>query len=279
MLNYYSCYIPNVTAILGSLHQLLVKDTPWNWSEQQEESWNKAKSTLHSSQLPVHYSLEREVTLACDASPYGLGCVISHVMEDGTECPISYASRILSPAEKNYSQLDKEAAAIMFGVRKLHTYLYGWHFTIYMDHKPLLGLLQSNKQIPTTASPRIQRWAVFLSGYSYKLMYQDDPSNGNADGLSRLPLPTKVKNVPVPGDIMFVMDHLDNTPVKVKDIDRWTSQDPILSAVRHQVMSGWPNPDNCVEFKPYRSRKTQLSCQDGCILWGSRVIIPPQGRG
>ena len=43
-------------------------------------------------------------------------------------------------------------------------------------------------------------------------------------------------------------------------------------------MSGWPNPDDSVEFKPYISRKTQLSCQAGCVLWESRVVIPPPGR-
>ena len=72
MLNYYACYIPNITAILAPLHHLLVKDTPWQWSEQQEESWEKAKSALNSSQLLVHYSLEKDLTVACDASPYGL---------------------------------------------------------------------------------------------------------------------------------------------------------------------------------------------------------------
>ena len=67
-----------------------------------------------------------------------MGCVISHILEDGTERPISYASCTLSLVEKNYSQLYKEAAAIMFGVRKFHTYLYGQRFKIYTDHKPLL---------------------------------------------------------------------------------------------------------------------------------------------
>ena len=133
----------------------------------------------------------------------------------------------------------------MFGVRKLHTYLYGRRFKIYTDHKPLLG--QSNKPIPTTASPRIQRWDLFLFGYSYKLVYRDGPSNGNAKGLSRPPLPTEIEEVPVPGDFMLVMDHLDNTPVQVKEIKRWTSHDPIFSAVRHVS----------VEFKPYISRKTR----------------------
>ena len=156
MLNYYSCYIPIVTSILAPLHKLLVKDTPWEWSDTHEESWNKAKAALHSSKLLVHYSLERDIVIACDASPYGLGCVISHILEDGTEHPIPYASHTLSPVEKIYSQLDKEAAAVMFGVRKFHTYLYGRRFKIYTDLKLLLGLLQSNKPIPTSASPRIQ---------------------------------------------------------------------------------------------------------------------------
>ena len=260
MLNYYSCYIPNVTSILAPLHKLLVKETLWEWSDAHEESWNKAKSALHSSKLLVHYSLERDVVIACDALPYGLGSVISHILEDGTERPISYASCTLSPAEKKYSQLDKEAAAVMFGLRKFHTYLYGRRFKIYTDHKPLLGLLQSNKPIPTTASPRIQQWALFLCGYLYELVYRDGPSIGNAGGLSRLPLPTEIEKVPVPGNIMLVIDHLDNIHVQVKDIESWTSHDPTLSAVRHQAMSGWLNPDDSVEYKPYTSRKTtQLS--------------------
>jgi len=89
-----------------------------------------------------------------------------------------------------------------------------------------------------------------LCGYLYKLVYCDGPSNGNADGLSRLPLPTEIEEVPVPGNIMLVIDHLhNNIPVQVKDIERWTSHDPILSAVRHQAMSGRLNPDDSVEFK------------------------------
>ena len=75
--------------MLAPLHKLLAKDTPWEWSDTHEESGNKAKSALHSSKLLVHYSLERDVVIACDASPYGLGCVISHILEDGIERPIS----------------------------------------------------------------------------------------------------------------------------------------------------------------------------------------------
>ena len=148
MLNYYSCYIPNVTSMLAPLHKLIDKDTPWEWSDTHEESWNKTKSALHSLMLLVHYSVERDVVIACDASPYGLGCVISHILEDGTERPISYASRTLSPAEKNYSQLDKEASAVMFGVRKFHTYFYGRRFKTYTTTNLCLACYNQTNPFP-----------------------------------------------------------------------------------------------------------------------------------
>ena len=84
-----------------------------------------------------------------------MGAVLSHVMEDGSERPVAYASRTLSSAEKNYSQLEKEGLAIVFGVTKFHTYLYGRQYIIESDHQPLSYLLKESKQIPSLASSRI----------------------------------------------------------------------------------------------------------------------------
>ena len=61
---------------------------------------------------------------AADSSAYGVGAVISHVFPDGSECPIAYASRMLTASDKNYAQLEKEALALVFGVRKFHQNLY-----------------------------------------------------------------------------------------------------------------------------------------------------------
>ena len=78
----------------------------------------------------THYDPKLPLRLAADASQYGLGAVISHVMPHGGEKPIAFASRSLSPSEKNYLQIDKEALALIFGVQKFHMYVYGRQFTL-----------------------------------------------------------------------------------------------------------------------------------------------------
>ena len=112
---------------------------------------------MSSANLLVHYDTKKLLVLACDTSPYGLGAVLSHIMEDSSERPIVFASRTLSKAERNYSQIEKEGLAIIFGVKKFHQYVYGRPFQIITDHKPVLGLLHEHKGIPSMAGSRIQR--------------------------------------------------------------------------------------------------------------------------
>ncbi|KAL5516215.1 hypothetical protein EMCRGX_G001496 [Ephydatia muelleri] len=94
-----------------------------------------------------------------------------------------------SCAEKNYSQLDKEGLAIIFGVEKFHNFLFGRQFTIFTDHKPVKHLFGEDKPIPPMASARLQRWALKLSAYQYKIAHNPGKDNANAYVLSRLPLP------------------------------------------------------------------------------------------
>ena len=86
---------------------------------------------------------------------------------DEKDRPIAFASRSIAAAERNYSQLEKEGLAIVFGVKKFHQYLFGRHFTITSDHKPLQHLFKETSPTPPLASARIQRWAQLLGGYDY----------------------------------------------------------------------------------------------------------------
>ena len=89
----------------------------------------------------MHYNSTLPLKLAGDASAYGVGAVISHIMEDGSEHPIAFASWTLSTSEKNYAQVEKEALSLVLGVKKFHAYLYGRRLTLTTDHKPLTTIL------------------------------------------------------------------------------------------------------------------------------------------
>ena len=278
MLNYYHQFLPNIATTLEPLHQLLRQGTPWQWKQEQQKAFESAKELLQSADLLVHFDPAKPLILATDASDYGVGAVLSHQLPDGSEKPIGYASRSLNPAERNYSTIEKETLAILFGVKKFHQFLYGHPFTLTTDHKPLESLLSAEKGVPPFAAPRVQRWALTLAAYEYTIRYKAGKQNDNADALSRLPLATMPQNIPQPGETVLLMDHLAGTPVCSAQIKNWTKRDPVLSKVMQFTLQGWPTSCEETELNPYTRRKWELSVEDGCLLWGRRVVIPPQGR-
>ncbi|XP_016335635.1 uncharacterized protein K02A2.6-like [Sinocyclocheilus anshuiensis] len=277
LLNYYNKFLPNVSSILAPLHMLLRKDTKWTWGESQTKAFKKSKELLQSTDVLVHYSSEKDLILSCDASSYGVGAVLSHRMEDNTEKPLGFVSRTLTPAERRYSQLDKEALAIIFGVKKFHKYLYGRKFTICTDHKPLIFLFAEKKPIPQMGSPRVQRWALLMSAYEYTMVYKSKDSHANADALSRLPLLEVEQNQSNKSSQVLMLDMLEFEPISATQLKSWTNKDVLLSQVRNYVLRGWPNQVD-PQYNPYHKRKLELSVRDGCVLWGARVIVPSQGR-
>ena len=94
----------------------------------------------------------KELRVAADASSYGLECVFSHALEDGK-----------TTAKRKYSQIEREALAVIFAVSKLRMYLWGRNFQLMTDHQPLITLIGREKRIPEMASSRIQRWTLAFS--------------------------------------------------------------------------------------------------------------------
>ncbi|XP_064642179.1 uncharacterized protein K02A2.6-like [Lineus longissimus] len=277
MLNYYERFLRNRATVLEPLHELLRKKGSWHWGPDQQKAFVVSKELLQSSKILVHYDPAKEIIVAPDASPYGLGAVLSHPGEiKGQDRPVAYASRSLSSAERNYSQLEKEALALIFAVKKWHQYLWGRTFTLLTDHKPLVGLLHQDKPIPPTAALRIQRWALTLSAYDYKIVYRPGQQNGNADGLSRLPASPPPASPP-PAEFIHALDQIDTTVVTHTMIATWTNRHPVLANVRKFILSGWPKRVD-KQYQPYFYRRNELTLHEGCILWGARVIVPPQGH-
>ena len=183
---------------------------------------------------------------------------------------MAFASQTLSPSERTYAQLEKEALALVYGVQHFHQFLYGRRFTLVTDHKPLTTILNPRKGIPSLAVTRLQRWAIILSAYQYK--YTQDHSN--TDGLSRLPLPTV--NSPKgqsPHVDVFNVGQLDSLPVTAQQLGQATRKDVILSKVWRYSKLGWPQkaPDYLC---PYWNRRNELTLEGDCLMWGIRVVVP-----
>ena len=119
-------------------------------------------------------------------SDYTIGAVILHGFKDGMTKPVALTSRTLLPAEKNYSQIEKEGLAIIFAVKKFHRFVHGRKFALQMDHHPLLSMFGSKKGIPTHTANRLQCWGTILLNYNYEMEFLLSKKLGHVDDLSRL---------------------------------------------------------------------------------------------
>ena len=273
MLNYYRKFAKNLATILHPLNRLLQKSRRWEWNDDCKRAFQMAKESPTSSSVLVHYDSTLPLRLAADASAYGLGAVLSHVMPDGSEHPISFASCTLTAAERNYAQLEKEALALVFGIKKFHQYLFGRKFTLVTDHRPLLAILGPKKMIPPLAAARMQRWALLLSAYSYDLEFRTSEKHANADGLSRLPLHTTSPAGYSREPTVFNISQIESLPITAGDIRQAARKDRTLSKVFNYTKRGWPPTVNSA-LQPYFTKRAELTIEQGCLLWGIRVVVP-----
>ena len=125
LLNYCQRFLPDLATTLHPLNELLQKGKKFVWSSDCQAAFQKVKNLIASDQVLTHYDPNLPIRLASDASPYGIGAVLSHVLTTGEERPIAFASRTLTKAEQGYSQIDKEALANVWAVKRFNIYLYG----------------------------------------------------------------------------------------------------------------------------------------------------------
>lgn len=99
LINYYGKLIPNLSSELSCLYQLLNKDKKFIWTESEQRVFDRSKKLSTNKSILELYDPEKEIIVACDASPY---CVGSHIV-NGIEKPVMFASSTLSKSQQNYS--------------------------------------------------------------------------------------------------------------------------------------------------------------------------------
>ena len=145
----------------------------------------KIKKKLTSDLFLAHYNPDLNITVASDASSYGVGACILSKMNDGTTKPIAHKSRALLPAKKNYLWFEKEALGIIFVVSKFHSFIHGQHYATEWP-QAITHHFNSKKGLPIHTANKLQRWGTILLNYNFIMMYQPSNKFGHADGLSRL---------------------------------------------------------------------------------------------
>lgn len=275
-LNFYQRFIKNMAVHRAPLDALLKKDVPFNWSAQCEAAFQKFKEILATAQL-CHYNAKLPIVVAADASNQGLGACIMHRFPDGNLKTIKCESRSLAPAEKNYSQIEKEALAIIWGIEKFHKYIYGRRFILQTDHRPLITIYGSKRGVSAHASNRLLRWGLKLNCYDFDI---NTKQFGYVDMLSRLipknnnPEDLVVANIRLVEESQVLQATAAHLPVSFKDIKAATLEDNTMQLVKSYIQTEWPDGELSWELKELRRRREGLAVVDEVITFNDRIVVP-----
>ena len=264
-LQYYSRFIPQFTTLASPLYDLQSTDE-WAWSAEHEEALKRIKLLISQEASLRLYVPGKPTTLVTDASEYGIGGVLE---QNGF--PVLCVSRRLSKAECNYSQTQKEALAIVWSVKRLHKFLFGFKFTIVTDHQALQHIFAPDSTLSKSTSAMLQRWALTLSGYSYNIVYRPGKQVPQADCLSRVFI---TNSTDIDSSTALLIHPL---PVQRNKLIEETRKS--FGAVLRSLKFGWSAAAK-KRFPELYARRDELSTSpDGVLLTKEQVIVPVTLRG
>lgn len=152
--NYYRRFIKGFATIAAPLNHLLRKYIRFKWDANCQQAFDALKQALVTAPILAFPDFSIPFDLYVDASLDGIGMTLGQVQKCN-EVAITYAGRDLTPAERNYSATEREALAVVAGIKKFQSYLCGRHFNVYTDHSALTWLMTI--KAPTG---RLARWSA-----------------------------------------------------------------------------------------------------------------------
>lgn len=276
MAQYISRFLPSFSDIAAPLNTLLRKDVRWKWQAEQQHAFMVFKEKLQDIRTLAYFDTGLYTELLVDASPVGLSGILTQRTHAGAETVhvVCYASRSLTPVEKNYSQTEREALAVCWAIQHFFLYLYGCdEFTVVTDCKPLLGIF-NNPNCHTNT--RIERMCLRVQAYKFNLIYRKGASN-TADYLSRHPKPESANAIPwleeeIKNVCINAINMYENS-VSLADIRAATDRDSVLQKVMANVQNNTWSAES-KDVQPFKQVCAELCVAAGLLLRGNRVVIP-----
>ena len=277
--NYSARFINNFAKIIAPLRDLAKEDAqPFGWLPEHDEILAKLKAAFTTNSL-AYFNSDWNTEVICDASPHGLGAILvqSNPTNPAERGVIAFASRTLSLLEKKYSQVEREALALIFGVERFHQYVYGKKFKLYSDAKAIVFIYgNTNHKSPA----RIERWGLRLLPYDFELVHTAGDGNP-ADYLSRHPIdPAAADSDDVDLYVNFIIDNSVPRAVTRNQIAKATANDPELQLLIQAIRSS----NRQVVRKnralsEYNSVFDQLSVSsDDIVLRNHQIVVPESLR-
>lgn len=188
-INFHGKFIPNASITLEPLHNLLRKNTQFQWSNECEKAFEIIKNHLCSSPILAIFDSKLPIAIYTDASIQGIGAVLKQTQLNGEEKPVAYFSKKLNNHQKTKKAIFLECLAIKESLKFWQHWLLGNIFTIYTDHKPLEKLNVKNR-----TDEELGDMIHYLSQYNFQVIYNPGKSNKEADCLSRNPVFEEFEN-------------------------------------------------------------------------------------
>ena len=269
--NFIGRYIPNFSSTLAPITNLLSQKSDFIWGKEQEEAFQKILKEIYNPRTLKHFDPCKPSELTTDASPVGLGAVLT---QEGH--PVTFISRKLTPVETRYSQTEREGLAVVWACERLHYYLYGINFKLLSDHKPLLQLYSPTRK----PCARILRWALRLLPYKFQIQHIPGIENP-ADYFSRKPVCEaeaydETDCADTEGYVNSVI--MDSSPnsISLQEIMSESLKDEELSELCKRIDdSKWYLSPKLKSYLPVRG---ELMSKNGIILKDHKTVLPKSLR-
>ena len=285
MIQYCGRFIPNLATVSAPLRVLTHKDVKWVWTSREQHAFETLKTLLTTDIVMDYFDYSKNTELYVDASPFGLGAILTQTTpgKDDTNV-IAYASRSLTDTETRYSQIEREALAIVYAIEHFHLYLYGHEFTLITDNKPLELIYQNPK---SRTSARLERWCLRLPDCTFHVKYRPGSTNPS-DYLSRHPVTKCNNNQPSLSDdhVRFVAQNAVPIAMDIQTIRKAVQQDPtqqkLIEILQQNTWNSFANDQNIDinDLRAYEKVRNELSLtpEVDLIVRGSRLVIPKSLR-
>ena len=297
-------YAFSMTQRMKPFRHLLKPSTPFEWTLQLSSIFKESKEVMIQEMKDGVrlFQPSRPTCLLTDWSTSGIGfCLMQKYCQCTSRTPICcrdgwklclVGSRFTHGPETRYAPIEGEALAVAYALHQTRYYVEGCSdLTVATDHKPLVGIL-NNRSLNDIANRRLLNLKEKTLAYKFNLIHVSGKKNAGADAASRYPAPPPTTAASPTDDTLDIAEDgaalasVSSSLYSVTNVITWdmvreaTASDPTLQELQQVIVEGFPLECNqlSTQLKPYHRIASSLSCLDGVILTGNRIIVPASLR-